>query len=699
MRAYGGTPVRIGVIGKFPPIQGGVSVRTYWSAHGLAALGHEVHVVTNAKEAITPYKVHMRSADWERCSAVNEAGSVTAHWTDPADALQYHTPMASPFVSKLAGTTARLHAEQPLDVIYSYYLEPYGVAGFLAAQMTGAPHVVRMAGSDAGRLWRHPQLELLYDHILRSAELVIASGSVTDRAIQRGVSPERIVIGGGFALPEQLFTPRGPILDIAALRAAAAADAGLTDVLWGNIPADRPYFGVYGKLGVRKGSFALLDAIHRLATRGVNVGLVMLAQGEPAVQQHFRARSIELGLDKHILQLPFLPHWRVPEFLRGCLAVCYLEQDFPIEFHTPLVAREVLLCGTCLIGSAEVIHKLPSHHRLQHGHGCVLVPNVNDIDMLSGLLATIAQDPGLAAAIGARGRNFALELEATMPSFAMLERTLAAAAQRTIISSSTAAADGITSSSAPGTGTSATGEAAGRQFLLTNLAAAAVPKALWQRHFPDVTVPENPAMDAAFACSVLAGLERAVRHGHPALRPLVQAVRIELAVAAAENDSEAAFPAPASSDDPLSRLRRRPWVDGNLHMLVPVRNPRLRIIEFDCDVIDFLDVRCVADFPATVAPGPSYMVAFTQSSGDRRDPLVIDAMTARILRFSDGSRTAAEVVEELASSAESGEVPGLAWLENLFVAGLICLHQQRLRRGQESFNSAIWLHSAIPDRS
>ena len=30
------------VIGKFPPIQGGVRMRTYWRAHGLAAHGHEV---------------------------------------------------------------------------------------------------------------------------------------------------------------------------------------------------------------------------------------------------------------------------------------------------------------------------------------------------------------------------------------------------------------------------------------------------------------------------------------------------------------------------------------------------------------------------------------------------------------------------------------------------------------------------------
>jgi len=81
--------LRICIIGKYPPIQGGVSMRTYWTAHGLAARGHEVHVVTNAKEASPPFRMHMRPADWDRCDACYGAGSVTVHWTDPVDRSQF----------------------------------------------------------------------------------------------------------------------------------------------------------------------------------------------------------------------------------------------------------------------------------------------------------------------------------------------------------------------------------------------------------------------------------------------------------------------------------------------------------------------------------------------------------------------------------------------------------------------------------
>ena len=54
--------MRICIIGKYPPIQGGVSTRTYLAAHALAQRGHEVHVVTNAKEAVPPFRMHMRES-------------------------------------------------------------------------------------------------------------------------------------------------------------------------------------------------------------------------------------------------------------------------------------------------------------------------------------------------------------------------------------------------------------------------------------------------------------------------------------------------------------------------------------------------------------------------------------------------------------------------------------------------------------
>jgi glycosyltransferase involved in cell wall biosynthesis len=643
-------------------------MRTYWNAHGLAALGHEVHVVTNAKEAQPPFRMYMRPEDWDRCEAASGIGSVTLHWSDPVDRLQAYIPMASPFVSKLSAIAARLHLARPFDVIYSHYLEPYGVAGCLAAQITGVPHVVRMAGSDAGRLWHHPQLETLYDHVLRSAATVIATGVVAERAIRRGIDPERIVPGGHFVIPEDVFTPGGPVLDLAAWRTARKEEPGFADLTWGEFSAPWPCFGVYGKLGESKGTFALLAALERLKNAGHEVGLVALAHGTAAVEQGFRARVRELGLVDRVLQLPFLPHWRVPEFLRGCLAVCCLEQDFPIGFHSPIIPREVLLCARCLVGSTEVIRKLPGYEQLPDRYGCVAIEDVNNAEALAERLAGILQNPELAAAMGERGRRFAQELQQQLQqelqqelqqrmSFPQpLERILEAAAERQRAPAPRPAL--LTDTD---------------RFRLTRL----VVDVIGTNHTdPKLTIAsQQTTFDLNWAQSVLALLEREIANGRIDREPLAAPVRVEIAIAMAEADADNAVACP----DPLFRLTtgRCAIADEDFPALIPLRNPLLRLLEFEYDVSDFLNVQSAADFPATLSPLRSHMVVFGRANGRRREALVVDRLTALILGLSDGTRTIADILREVDHATGSASDPSLlAWIEQLFVKDLIALQDQ-----------------------
>jgi glycosyltransferase involved in cell wall biosynthesis len=646
-------------------------MRTYWAAHALAARGHEVHVVTNAKEVQPPFRMHMREQDWERCEAAYDGGSVTVHWTDPVDRSQAYIPMASPFVSKLAGIAVRLHAEHPFDVLHSFYLEPYGVAGHLAAQMTGVPHVTRTAGSDAGHLWRHPQLEALYDHVLRSAAAVITGSVVAARAVQRGVDADRIALAGGVIVPESVFTPIGPSLDLAAVRAEVGCDPELSSLLWGKFAGDRPYFGVYGKLGESKGSFALLAAMQRLRNAGLDVGLVALAHGPPAVEERFRAQALDFGLADRILQLPFLPHWRVPEFIRGCVAVCCLEQDFPIRFHSPIMPREVLLCGTCLVAATEVIRKLPGYSQLPHGFGCVAVADVNDVDALSKQLAAIVEDPAPALEVGARGREFACLMQRNVSFPQELERTL-----------QVAAAGRRVRSEVP----QPSGEAVNQgaiSFRLCRLAAAVVERADQSAGTTTrrpVAQAENP--DLAWARQLLAAIEERIADGKEELSGLVPAVQAEIAVAAAEDDADATTS--AGEGDPLFRLRVGRWAmaRNDLAGLVCVRDPCLRVLTFEFDVTELTSVRNADDLLVPRATRRSYIVAFGRSAsadGRRREPLVIDAATARIFDLGDGTRSASEIVAELNQEGYLlGDGVGLKRIESLFAYGLVLLRDRRL---------------------
>ena len=57
--------------------------------------------------------------------------------TCPRPAGPRHIPYANPFASRLASTATQVAADVGADLIYAFYLEPYGVAARLASAWTG----------------------------------------------------------------------------------------------------------------------------------------------------------------------------------------------------------------------------------------------------------------------------------------------------------------------------------------------------------------------------------------------------------------------------------------------------------------------------------------------------------------------------------------------------------------------------------
>jgi hypothetical protein len=370
-------------------------------------------------------------------------------------------------------------------------------------------------------------------------------------------------------------------------------------------------------------------------------------------------------LSDRILQIPFLPHWRVPEFLRGCLAACCLEQDFPIGFHSPIIPREVLLSGTCLVGSCEVIRKLPQWERLADGYSCIAIRDVNDDEALAQRLGAIVRDPHPAAAVGKRGREFALELEQGSDFPHQIERILAAAAKKGRRRRPISPKPDTKADTKPVTKSDPS------RFALTQIAAEAIAASAPARGKSN---GRGRAIDLAHARKVLARMESAVADGRSDLRSLKKGVEMEIAIAAAEDDADTSMQTGPS--DALFRLQGRRWAvdDGDLADLVPVRDPQLRIVNFDFDVAEFRDVRTAADLPAVAKLGSSHVVVFGKSGAGRRDPLLVDGYTVRVLEYCDGLRTAGEIVEALQGqrAATRGE-DDLRWIGHLFTRGLMLL--------------------------
>ena len=90
--------LRVCVIGKYPPIQGGISAQCYWMCRWLAERGHEVDVVTNADEVEDHYRLRL---DGNGLADGDMRGSLRV-WRTESPTLAYrHIPQTNPVVTKL----------------------------------------------------------------------------------------------------------------------------------------------------------------------------------------------------------------------------------------------------------------------------------------------------------------------------------------------------------------------------------------------------------------------------------------------------------------------------------------------------------------------------------------------------------------------------------------------------------------------
>ncbi|WP_408890010.1 glycosyltransferase [Myxococcus faecalis] len=404
--------MRICAVMKYPPIQGGVSAQSYWMARGLAEAGHEVHVVTNADEVEPEHRIIFDEDDREWLAPAFGQGRVHLHGTEPLSPTLTHIPQSNPFTGKLAGSAAEVVRRYGCDLIYSYYLEPYGVAAHLAASWTGVPYLVRNAGSDVGRLMNHLGLATTYREVLRRAD-GICSGSPYPY-LGMGVRPEALYRGPPSHLPRSCFSPQVVPLDIPLH--AARMQREHPHLVSNARPIDPavPIIGVYGKLGIAKGSYDLLRALARLKAEGRRFQLVALARSRN-MDTYFRVLE-ELGLAASTWVLPFVPHWKVGRFIRACRAVCFLERDFPITFHAPTVPREVLASGTCLILSGEIASKQRFRERIIAGENALVVPDPKVHADLANALRLVIDDAALAASIGQKGAELLVDGREEQPA-------------------------------------------------------------------------------------------------------------------------------------------------------------------------------------------------------------------------------------------------------------------------------------------
>lgn len=400
--------MNICIIGKVSPIQGGVAQLNFWLCYALAKHGHQVHLISNGTETEEEFRVTLGRIpdDMSGTPFVDVKENLHIHYTDETAKYQY-IPYANPFVTKLATLATNVVREFKCELILGHYLEPYGVAAYLTSQNTGIPFGLKHAGSDVGRLLKSPEHKTLYYDMFSKADFILPSSSTTRRFYHAGVDPYKVVPFAPPTCPEFIYnaerTPLnlGQYLEDTKDTLKNPIYAELRSMFgFANYDHNARNIGIYGKIGVSKGSYDLIESLGKLKKQGKKFNFLALTNGHGRMLHEFISKVKEAGIEDNTIWLPFMPHWRVPEFINLCDAVCFLERDFAIPIHMPGVAIEVMRCGKCLIVSDEIFAKQRIKDQLVPGEN-ILVVNPQDTDALAEKINFVLEHPDKAKQIGA----------------------------------------------------------------------------------------------------------------------------------------------------------------------------------------------------------------------------------------------------------------------------------------------------------
>ena len=611
------------IVGKYPPIEGGVSATTYWLARGLAERGHEIHIVTNADEVEDRFRIRLDAGDSTMLQPqFGNGGFVRVHHIESFDPIAMaHIPEANPYFTRLASLATDVVRRYGCDAILASYLEPYGMAGWFAAQRSDRPLLIRHAASDIDRLARAPDLGPAYKEILRDATAVLTFPRLVRRFAGMGVHPSRIVEAPRYRHDSRFFRPRGATLDMGA--------------------ATVPTFGVYGKVGVTKGTFDLIAALGRLAGDGRSFRFAAMVGDDPGAAM--RTALEEAGIAERTLILPFLPNWRVPEFIRGCTAVCFLERGFRVAIHGPMVAREVLECGTCLVVSKEIADKQWDRDQLADGVHLLVVTDPRDTDELTECLRSVVDDPHRSRQIGADGAQAVAQPDA-YPRFIVawediFERYRRCSPDRTRV--------------APPSGPAA--RRAALEVAVPSLLAYAetVGPGVVDRFLDTGGDASLPGCALDF-CSVLGqGLSAVLRQERRTV--FAEALRFTAARVRAGFDMAGSPPPFAVVDE----LHDRTFSTSDLTELYPVRGNSVVVEEFDHDVSGVFGVTQPGeptDDPLARAEARHCLFLFHRTVNLMPGELEVNPNVVALLELCDGRRTTAEVVATVAVRQGDGQV-------------------------------------------
>lgn len=356
-------------------------------ARGIAARGHEVHVVApwhpQWRRQASEGAVHFHLFRYAPVSSLNVFGYAAALRADVR--LRIPAIAVAPLALVAGGRRARQVArDTSASIVHAHWVIPGGVIGAAAAGRR--PLVISLHGSDLFVAERHRLARLAARAVFRRAAWVTAcSADLRDRAVRLGAPPRRTTLVP-YGVDSERFKP-----DRRA-RAQGRATLGVADEV--------PVVFAAGRLVEKKGFEYLIDAAALIKDEYPALRVVIAGEGD--LDEALRARAVAAGVADRVQLLGVVPHHVIPTLLAAAdVAVVPSIHDRAGNVDgLPNTVLEIMASGTPLVatgvgGIATVACD---------GQTARIVPE-RDAGALAEGVAGLLRRPSLGAEIGHRARE------------------------------------------------------------------------------------------------------------------------------------------------------------------------------------------------------------------------------------------------------------------------------------------------------
>ena len=350
--------------------------------------GHEIHIVTNALEVEEEYR-EIVAANEQQYAPEN----VHVHSTNP-DNNPWHIPFSKAYTERITNLAIEVIEKNNIQLIDSYYMLPYGVAAFIASNITGKPHILRHAGSDIGKLLASPSYNTLFKGIFQRADKIMSIPPLKEMFLSLGIPESKIIFDEKVSVDTKAFNPE-------------VTPFPLSDYMERQLP-ECPIITFIGKINYyweTKGLYELLEAV-----KGIKDDFLLLFVANGRGLKVFQNLIEEKHLSKKTIFLDFVPPWEIPSIIKLSTCVVVPEREFPVQYHaTPIIPQEVMAVGKCLILSKELYNQ-QCFGNLIDGEN-VLLTDPKNIKQFRTLIEHIIKHPDSASRIGQSAYKISKQIE------------------------------------------------------------------------------------------------------------------------------------------------------------------------------------------------------------------------------------------------------------------------------------------------